>query len=298
MSSKDASDGVTQACLGFIGGSGLYDIEWLSNATWEAVETPFGRPSDQLLRGEVDGTPVVFLPRHARGHTIPPTDVNYRANIYALKKIGVTDVIALSAVGSLREDLDPGTFVIVDQFVDRTFNRLRTFFGTGLVAHVSMANPVCGRLGDALQSAATEAGARCVRGGSYVAIEGPQFSTRAESLIYRADGCAVIGMTNMPEARLAREAELCYAAVAMVTDWDCWNTEQEHVTVENVVRTMNSNVLTARSTVRLAVPRLSSRPVACPSGCDRALDGAVMTALDSRDPSMLAQLRTVAGRVL
>lgn len=286
------------ACIGFIGGSGLYDIEWLEGAQWEEVKSPFGEPSDALLKGEFDGVPLVFLPRHGRGHRIPPAEVNYRANIDALKRSGVTDIISLSAVGSLREDLEPGTFVIVDQFVDRTVNRARSFFGVGLVAHVPMASPVCARLGDALEMSATDAGARCVRGGTYVAIEGPQFSTRAESEIYRKDSCDVIGMTNMPEAKLAREAELCYGAVAMVTDWDCWKTDQEEVNVEQIMKTMAENAKSAREVVRLVVPRLRAHPEVCPCGCDRALDGAVVTAAASRDPWMVQRLDAVAGRVL
>ena len=258
------------ACVGFIGGSGLYDIEWLEGARWEEAKSPFGKPSDALLKGEFDGVPLVFLPRHGRGHKIPPAEVNYRANIDALKRSGVTDIIALSAVGSLREDLDPGTFVIVDQFVDRTINRARSFFGAGLVAHVPMASPVCARLGDALEKSAAEAGARWVRGGTYVAIEGPQFSTRAESEIYRRDSCDVIGMTNMPEAKLAREAELCYGAVAMVTDWDCWRTDQEQVNVQQILKTMAGNVKLAREMARLVVPRVRTHPAVCPCGCDRA----------------------------
>ena len=285
-------------CLGFIGGSGIYDIEWLENPRWESVDSSFGSPSDQLLKGELDGTPLVFLPRHGRGHRIPPAEVNYRANIEALKRAGATDVIALSAVGSLREDLPPGTFVVVDQFVDRTISRARTFFGSGLVAHVGMASPVCSRLGDALEAAAREAGASVKRGGTYVTIEGPQFSTRAESEIYRHNKCSVIGMTNMPEAKLAREAELCYATVAMVTDWDCWKIDEEHVSVDQIMKTMANNVKTAREMVRLAIPRLRDRPAACPNGCDRALEGAVMTAPASRDPAMVKKLAVVAGRVL
>ncbi|MEO8580469.1 MAG: S-methyl-5'-thioadenosine phosphorylase [Gemmatimonadales bacterium] len=286
------------ACIGFIGGSGLYDIDWLQNARWAEAKSSFGTPSDSLLKGELDGIPLVFLPRHGRGHKIPPTEVNYRANIDALKRAGVTDVIALSAVGSLREDLDPGTFVIVDQFVDRTVSRARSFFGAGLVAHVPMASPVCARLGDALEKSALQAGVRCIRGGTYVVIEGPQFSTRAESEMYRRDSCDVIGMTNMPEARLAREAELCYATVAMVTDWDCWKTDQEHVNVKRVMTTMAGNVKSAREMARLVVPRVRTHPDFCPCGCDRALEGALMTAPAARDPELVRRLEAVAGRVL
>jgi len=283
--------------LGIIGGSGLYDIDWLSHPQWESIVGPFGKPSDQLLTGEFDGARLVFLPRHGRGHRIPPSEVNFRANIDALKRAGATDVIAFSAVGSLREDLTPGTFVVVDQFIDRTFARTKSFFGTGMVAHVSMAQPVCPRLGDVLEAAAREARAPCVRGGTYLVMEGPQFSTRAESELYRQWGCAVIGMTNLPEAKLAREAELCYATVAMVTDFDCWHPEHGHVTVDQVVEVMVKNVVAAREVVRRAVPSLREHP-ACPHGCDRALDGAIMTAPEARDPTMVSHLQAVAGRVL
>ena len=284
--------------LGIIGGSGLYDIDWLSHPKWESIVGPFGKPSDQLLTGEFDGTRLVFLPRHGRGHRIPPSEVNFRANIDALKRAGATDVIAFSAVGSLREDLTPGTFVIVDQFIDRTFARTKSFFGTGMVAHVSMAQPVCPRLGDAVERATREASAPCVRGGTYLVMEGPQFSTRAESELYRQWGCAVIGMTNLPEAKLAREAELCYAAVAMVTDFDCWHAEHGHVTVDQVVEVMVKNVVAAREVVRRAAPGLREHPAACPHGCDHALDGAIMTAPEARDPAMISHLQAVAGRVL
>jgi 5'-methylthioadenosine phosphorylase len=284
--------------LGIIGGSGLYDIDWLSHPKWESIVGPFGKPSDQLLIGEFDGTRLVFLPRHGRGHRIPPSEVNFRANIDALKRAGATDVIAFSAVGSLREDLTPGTFVVVDQFIDRTFARTKSFFGSGMVAHVSMAQPVCPRLGDVVETAAHEADAPCVRGGTYLVMEGPQFSTRAESELYRQWGCAVIGMTNLPEAKLAREAELCYATVAMVTDFDCWHPGHGHVTVDQVVEVMVKNVVTAREMVRRAAPRLREHPFACPHGCDRALDGAIMTAPEARDPAMVSHLQAVAGRVL
>ncbi len=284
--------------LGIIGGSGIYDIAWLEHPRWERFVGPFGKPSDDLLIGELEGTRLAFLPRHGRGHRIPPSEVNFRANIDALKRAGVTDVLALSAVGSLREDLPPGTFVLVDQFIDRTFARPKSFFGAGMVAHVSMAHPVCGRLGDAAEAAAREAGAPCVRGGTYLVMEGPQFSTRAESELYRQWGCSVIGMTNMPEAKLAREAELCYATIAMVTDFDCWHPDHGHVTAEQVVAVMGRNVVAARELVRRAVPRLRDRPVPCPHGCDRALDGAIMTAPEARDPAAAARLSAVAGRVL
>lgn len=284
--------------LGVIGGSGVYDIDWLQNPRWETVEGPFGKPSDQLLVGELDGSRLVFLPRHGRGHRLLPSEINFRANIDALKRIGVTDVIALSAVGSLREDLAPGTFVVIDQFIDRTFARVKTFFGQGVAGHVSMAHPVCGRVGDAAVAAAREAGAPCVRGGTYLVMEGPQFSSRAESELYRRWQCAVIGMTNLPEAKLAREAELCYATVAMVTDWDCWHAERDAVTVDQVMAVMGKNVGFARELVRRAAPRLRDRPVPCPHRCDRALDSAILTPPAHRDAAAVARLSVVAGRVL
>ena len=284
--------------LGIIGGSGLYDIEWLEHPRWEKVIGPFGAPSEELLTGAADGIGLVFLPRHGKGHRITPTEVNYRANIDALKRAGVTDVIAFSAVGSLREELAPGTFVIPDQFIDRTFARQKTFFGTGMVGHVSMAQPVCTRLGDALAAAAAEAGVPVVRGGTSLVMEGPQFSTRAESDLHRSWGCSVVGMTSMPEAKLAREAELCYATVAMVTDYDCWRVDEAHVTAEQVVAVMEQNIVAARALLRRVVPRLRDRSVPCAHGCDRALDGALMTAPTSRDPALVARLGAVMGRLL
>lgn len=284
--------------LGIIGGSGIYDIEWLERPRWQRVSGPFGAPSDELLMGELDGQPLVFLPRHGRGHRIPPSEVNFRANIDALKQVGVTDVLALSAVGSLREDLAPGTFVVVDQFIDRTFARVKTFFTAGLVGHVGFAHPVCPRLGDAAEQVLREMGTPHARGGTYVVMEGPQFSTQAESELYRHWGASVIGMTNLPEAKLAREAELCYATVAMVTDFDCWHPDHGAVTVEQVVAVMGKNVVAARELVRRVAPRLRQHPAACPAGCDRALDGAIMTAPGARDPGVASRLATVAGRVL
>lgn len=288
----------TPPVLGVIGGSGVYNIEGLTNAEWRSVDTPFGAPSDALLCGELDGQPVVFLPRHGRGHTVPPTRLNFRANIDALKQLGVTDVISLSAVGSLKEDLPPGTFVIVDQFIDRTFARQSTFFDTGLVAHVSMADPVCGRLGHALAESAEAAGVRVQRGGTYMVMEGPQFSTRAESELYRSWGCDVIGMTNMPEAKLAREAELCYAAVGMVTDYDCWHDEHENVSVEQVIQVLKANADKARDLVKRVVPVLAQRVGSCDHGCHSVLDTAVITPPEARDSELVAKLQTVAGRVL
>lgn len=284
--------------LGVIGGSGIYDIEWLANPRWEKIVGPFGKPSDDLLTGELDGLPVVFLPRHGRGHRVPPGEVNFRANIDALKRAGVTDVLAFSAVGSLRADLAPGTFVIIDQYLDRTFARKNSFFGAGLVGHVAMAHPVCGRLGDLAEATGRDAGAACVRGGTCVVIEGPQFSTRAESQLHQQSGASVIGMTGMPEAKLAREAELCYAGITMVTDWDSWHPEHEHVTVEQVLSVMARNVVVARELVRRVAPRLRDRPASCPQRCDRALDGAIMTAPEARDATLALHLGAVAGRVL
>lgn len=284
--------------IGLIGGSGLYDIEGLEEREWRHVATPWGEPSDQLLFGRLAGIRCVFLPRHGRGHPVPPSGLNYRANIDALKRAGCTEVISLSAVGSLREELPPGHFVIVDQFIDRTFARHKSFFEAGCAAHVSMAHPVCPRLGDALEAAARGLSLPVTRGGTYLVMEGPQFSTRAESELYRSWGCSVIGMTNMPEAKLAREAELCYATVAMVTDYDCWHPDHEAVTVDQVVRVLFSNADKARALVKAVVPRLGQRRGLCPAGCDRALDNAIITAPAMRDPALLAKLDAVAGRVL
>ncbi len=284
--------------LGIIGGSGVYGISGLDSTRWQRVESSFGAPSDELFFGELDGQPLVFLPRHGRGHKIPPSEVNYRANLDALKRVGVTDVVSLSAVGSLREDLPPGTFVVVDQFIDRTFAREKSFFGTGMVAHVSMGHPVCSRVGDALFHAAKDAGAEVVRGGTYVVMEGPQFSSGAESELYRSWRCDVVGMTNMPEAKLAREAELCYATLAMVTDYDCWHPEHDHVTVDDVLRVMHHNVERARDVVRKVAPMLREHPAACPARCDHALDAALITAKEARDPDKLRQLDAILARVL
>jgi len=284
--------------LGIIGGSGAYRIDGLTDARWEAVETPYGQPSDSVLVGTLDGRSVAFLPRHGRGHRQSPTSINYRANIHALKQLGVTDLVSLSAVGSLEERLPPGCFVLVDQFVDRTFAREKSFFGPGCVAHVSMADPVCRRLGDALEVAAGRAGIDVVRGGSYLVMEGPQFSTRAESNLYRQWGLSVIGMTNMPEAKLAREAELCYATVAMVTDFDCWHSSHEEVTVDQVIAVLEANGAKARSLVHELVRTLPERAEPCAAGCDRALDHALITAPEARDPAVLERLRVIAGRVL
>lgn len=289
---------MVQASLGIIGGSGVYDIAGLENKRWQRIESPFGEPSDELLFGELDGVRLVFLPRHGRGHRIPPSSINFRANIDVLKRAGVTDVISVSAVGSLREHLPPGTFVIVDQFIDRTFAREKSFFGDGLVAHVSMARPVCQRLGTHIETAANEAGIPVMRGGTYLVMEGPQFSTLAESEMYRSWGCDVIGMTNMPEAKLAREAELCYATVGMVTDYDCWHPNHDDVTVEQIIQALLANADKARTLVKHAVPHIAGDAQACRCACRSVLQHALITAPEMRDPAMVTRLRAVAGRVL
>jgi 5'-methylthioadenosine phosphorylase len=284
--------------IGILGGSGLYNIEGLTDTKWVKVETPWGEPSDEFLTGHFEGHKVVFLPRHGRGHKHSPTTLNYRANIDAFKRLGVTDILSLSAVGSLKEELPPGHFVIVDQFIDRSFARPKSFFESGLVAHVSMAHPVCPRLGDALEGAARELGLPVTRGGTYLVMEGPQFSTLAESNLYRSWGCSVIGMTNMPEAKLAREAEICYATVAMVTDYDCWHEEHAAVTVDQVVKVLFDNADKARALVKSVLPKISAPRAPCPAGCDRALEYALITAPDARDPAAVERVRAVAGRVL
>ncbi len=288
----------TPPTLGILGGSGIYDIDGLTDVRWQAVASPFGEPSDELMFGTLDGLPVVFLPRHGRGHRVPPSELNFRANIDALKRAGVTEIISLSAVGSLREDLPPGAFVLTDQFIDRTFARNKSFFETGLVAHVSMADPVCGRLVDHLADAAGAAGIDCRKGGTYLVMEGPQFSTKAESELYRSWGCSVIGMTNMPEAKLAREAELCYATVAMVTDYDCWHPDHDAVTVDRVIKVLLENADKAQALIRAVAPRLLGRGVRCSSACHTALDSAVITAPDVRDAAVAGRLDAVAGRIL
>jgi len=290
--------GTTAPVLGIVGGSGVYDIEGLSNTRWQRVESPFGQASDELLFGELAGQQLVFLPRHGRGHRIPPSEINYRANIDVLKRVGVTDLISVSAVGSLREDLSPGTFVIVDQFIDRTFAREKSFFGTGLVAHVSMAHPVCRRLGDHLEAATRSAGIEAVRGGTYLVMEGPQFSSLAESELYRSWKCDVIGMTNMPEAKLAREAEICYASVAMVTDFDCWHPDHDHVTVDAIIKVLLTNADKARSLVKTVAPALLTDTCASTCPCRSALQHALITAPEARDAQLVQRLDAVAGRVL
>ncbi|MFZ2162657.1 MAG: S-methyl-5'-thioadenosine phosphorylase [Sideroxyarcus sp.] len=287
-----------QASIGIIGGSGVYDIAGLENKRWEKVESSFGEPSDELLFGELNGIKLAFLPRHGRGHKIPPSEINFRANIDVLKRVGVSDVISVSAVGSLREHLTPGTFVIVDQFIDRTFAREKSFFGTGLVAHVSMAHPVCKRLGDHIEKAAKEANINALRGGTYLVMEGPQFSSLAESELYRSWGCDVIGMTNMPEAKLAREAELCYATVAMVTDYDCWHPDHDDVTVEQIIKVLLANADKAKTLVKHLVPHVGHDAKACECGCRTALQYALITAPEARDEAMKKKLQAIAGRVL
>jgi 5'-methylthioadenosine phosphorylase len=298
MGESPSAGAAIQPVIGIIGGSGLYDIDGLEEKAWRRVHTPWGEPSDELLFGRLGGVQCVFLPRHGRGHPKSPTHLNYQANIDALKRSGVTDVLSLSAVGSLKEDLPPGHFVVIDQFIDRSFAREKSFFGDGIVAHVSMAHPVCARLGDSLYSAASALSLPTTRGGTYLVMEGPQFSTRAESELYRSWGCSVIGMTNMPEAKLAREAELCYATVAMVTDFDCWHPDHDHVTVDAVVKILLGNADHARGLVRAVLPDVGRPRGLCPCGCDRALDHAVITAPQRRDPALAEKLDAVAGRVL
>jgi 5'-methylthioadenosine phosphorylase len=285
--------------IAVIGGSGIYDIDGLEGAEWTSVDTPWGAPSDAILTGRLDGMEMAFLPRHGRGHVHSPTTVPYRANIDALKRLGVTDVISVSACGSFREEMAPGDFVLVDQFIDRTVAREKSFFGTGFVAHVSVAHPTCARLSDACFDAASAAGITVHRGGTYLAMEGPQFSTLAESRMYRESwGADVIGMTNMPEAKLAREAELCYASVAMVTDYDSWHPDHGEVDVAEIIRTLIGNADKGRDLVRRLPGLLGAGRAPCPHGCDRALEYAVLTQPDARDPALVARLDAVAGRIL
>ena len=288
----------TKTMIGIIGGSGLYEIDGLEGASWVKVKTPWGAPSDEVLVGRLDGIPMAFLPRHGRGHVHSPSDVPYRANINAMKRLGVTDVISVSACGSLREELPPGTFVLADQFIDRTFAREKSFFEPGLVAHVSMAHPVCGRLGEGIAAAAAALKIPHVRGGTYLTMEGPQFSTLAESELYRSWGCDVIGMTNMPEAKLAREAEMCYATIAMVTDYDCWHEDHGAVTVDQIVRVLLANADKARELVKAITPMLQHRVYPCDRGCHHALDSAIITSPDARDQAVVKKLAPIIGRVL
>lgn len=286
------------AVLGFIGGSGLYEIDGLANTYWETVSSPFGTPSDQLLFGELDGQKLVFLPRHGRGHKLTPSGINYRANIDVLKRAGVTDIISLSAVGSLKEEYAPGHFVLIDQFIDRTFAREKTFFTNGCAAHVGFSHPVSERLQAALSEACRTLNLPYSVNGTYICMEGPQFSTFAESTLYRSWGCDVIGMTNMPEAKLAREAEIPYATVAMVTDYDCWHPDHDSVTVEQVITVLTGNAENARNLVRTVAPMLAKRPESDEQGGDNALQYALITHADARDPELVARLDAVAGRVL
>ncbi|WP_395542790.1 S-methyl-5'-thioadenosine phosphorylase [Neotabrizicola sp. sgz301269] len=287
-----------QTMIGVIGGSGLYQIEGLEGASWVKVPTPWGAPSDELLIGRLNGVPMAFLPRHGRGHVHTPSSIPYRANIDALKRAGCTDILAVSAVGSLREDFAPGDFVLVDQYIDRSFAREKSFFGPGCVAHVSFAQPTCARLGRAAAAAARASGVTVHEGATYLAIEGPQFSTLAESRLYRHWGADVIGMTGMPEAKLAREAELCYAALAMITDYDCWHPAHDAVDIAAIIATLSANAGQARATVAALPGVVGPARSPCPQGCDHALDHALMTALAARDPRLLARLDAIAGRLL
>lgn len=289
---------MTESVLGIVGGSGFYNLPGLENPRWEKVMTPWGAPSDEILFAEIGGLPIRFLPRHGRGHPVPPSAINFRANIDALKRAGVTDLVSISACGSLKEEFAPGHFVLVDQFVDRTFAREKSFFGPGLVAHVSVADPVSPLLVDAIEAAAKAEEISHTRGGTYLVMEGPQFSTRAESNLYRSSGMDVIGMTNMPEAKLAREAEICYATVAMVTDYDCWHDDHADVDVASIIAIMKSNTEKAQRLVATLARNFPREHPACPIGSDRALDVAIITAPEARDASLVRKLDAVAGRVL
>ena len=289
---------MARSVLGIIGGSGLYDLPAFEKPRWTSVASPWGTPSDEILFAEVDGLPVRFLPRHGRGHKIPPSAINYRANIDVLKRAGVTDLVSISACGSLKEDYAPGDFVLVDQFIDRTFAREKSFFGTGCVAHVSLADPVSPALADEIEKAARSEAIELTRGGTYIVMEGPQFSTRAESSLYRSWGCDVIGMTNMPEAKLAREAEICYATVAMVTDYDCWHADHAEVDVAAVIKVLHANVEKAKRLVTRLARTFPRQHPECPVGSDRALDVAIITPPEARDAALMAKLDAVAGRVL
>src|SRR6201998_1339837 len=288
---------MSKAVLGIIGGSGIYDLPGLENAREEAIKSPWGEPSAPVRHGTIAGLPIVFLPRHDKGHRLSPSDINYRANIDALKRAGVTDLISLSACGSFKEEMPPGTFVLVDQFVDRTHKRESSFFGKGCVAHVSMAHPVSPRLRIHLAEAAEQEGIAIARAGTYVCMEGPQFSSYAESMTYKTLGDSVSGMTNMPEAKLAREAEICYASVAMVTDFDCWHPHHDAVTVQDIIHVLNANGEKARRLVARLASGFPRQHEPCPIGSDRALDTALITAPDARDRDLLKKLEAVAGRV-
>src|SRR6476660_550242 len=289
---------MTKSVLGIIGGSGIYDLPGLEKVRRKAIKSPWGEPSAALQAGEIAGLPVVFLSRHDKGHRLSPSDINYRANIDVLKRAGVTDLVSLSACGSFKEELPPGTFVLVDQFVDRTYKRENSFFGKGLVAHVSMAHPVSPLLRLRIDEASGKEGLPVVRGGTYVCIEGPQFSTYAESITYKTLGYSVIGMTNMPEAKLAREAEICYATVAMVTDFDCWHPDHDAVTVQDIIKVLLDNAERAKALVAQLARDFPREHEPCPIGSDRALDTALITAPEARDPELIKKLDAVAGRVL
>lgn len=283
--------------IGIIGGSGIYHIEGLTNVHRKIISSPFGTPSDALLYGELDGKQLVFLPRHGHDHKLSPSEINYRANIDVLKRAGVTDILSVSAVGSLKENLNPGTFVIIDQYIDRTVSRERSFFGKGCVAHVSMAHPTCKRLSCLIHQAATHAGIETVLGGTYLAMEGPQFSTLAESEMYRSWDCDVIGMTNIPEAKLAREAEMCYASIAMITDYDCWHPEHDQVTIQQIIRTLAENAQKAQKLVKEVIPYIHKDVSGETCPCRFALENAIITAPENRDPDKIHQLDAIAGRI-
>ena len=289
---------MSNAVIGIIGGSGLYQIDGLTNKRTESAVSPFGNPSADLMFGEIDGQQLVFLPRHGVGHSLSPSEINYRANIDALKRAGVTEIISISAVGSLREYLKPGMFVIVDQYIDRTSRRKSTFFEGGCVAHISMAHPICSRLGEHLYAAGLKTGINIVQGGTYLVMEGPQFSTLAESELYRSWNCDVIGMTNMPEAKLAREAEICYASVAMVTDFDCWHPNHDDVTVEQIINVLTGNANSARSLISNVVPLLGQDHHSHSCACHFSLENAIITSPENRNPEMIKVLDAIAGRVL
>ena len=289
---------MTKAVLGIIGGSGIYDLPGLQDVREEAIKSPWGEPSSPVRHGTIAGLPIVFLPRHDKGHRLSPSDINYRANIDVLKRAGVTELVSLSACGSFKEELPPGMFVLVDQFVDRTYKRESSFFGKGCVAHVSMAHPVSPRLRIHLAAAAEAEGIAIARAGTYVCMEGPQFSTYSESMTYKNLGYSVIGMTNMPEAKLAREAEICYATVAMVTDFDCWHPDHDAVTMQDIIRVLTSNADKAKALVARLAREFPREHEPCPIGSDRALDTALITAPEARDPALMAKLDAVAGRLV
>ncbi|MAH85500.1 MAG: methylthioadenosine phosphorylase [Rhodospirillaceae bacterium TMED8] len=288
----------TPPVIGVIGGSGIYEVDGLENAEWRRVESSFGEMSDEVLFGNLEGQQMVFLPRHGRGHRIPPSELNFRANIDGLKRCGVTEILSLSACGSLKKELSPGTFVVCDQFIDRTFAREKSFFGSGFVAHVGFGHPTCSRLAKAVGEGLRALNIQHQPGGTYLAMEGPQFSTLAESELYRSWGCDVIGMTGMPEAKLAREAEICYVTIAMVTDYDCWHRDHDHVTVDSIINVLSDNAEKGRTLLGYIAPNLAGRGESCPFGCQTALDNALVTPHEARTSSMIAKLDAIAGRVL